>query len=182
MTWEKFSRTVLPGAESIEAYVSGSMNFIALTTAVHEDAHPVLKWDREDERNPVAWYVYHNGSPASQWGLATGWVNVNAIAPLPPMWGENPQPHLGNGFVLVLDGCADTQTMQGNALFPECLIADLHGVRSTIEAYSRNAGIKGRAQASACGLDVRAASKSLGYRLRVTAGGLKTDYRLDRWD
>lgn len=184
LTWEKFARTVLPGAEKIEAYIHSSlrMNFIAMTTAVHEDAPPVLKWDREDARNPVAWYLYHGGSLSSQWGLLSGWALVNAIVPLPPMWGEEPQPHLGEGFVLVLDGCRDSQTMQGNALFPECLRGDLHGVRSTIEAYSRNAGLKGYAQASACGLDVRAGNKALGYRLRVTTGGLQTEYTLDRWD
>lgn len=183
MTWDKFTRTVLPGAEKIEALVShGSMNFIGLTTAVHADAPPILKWDRAEARNPVAWYVYHGGSPASQWGLTPGWVDVTAITALPPMWGDNPQPHLGEGFVLVLNGAADTRTGQGNALFPECLNADLHAIRATIEAYSRRAEMQERENASACGLDVRKGSKSIGYRLRVTAAGLATEYMIDRWD
>lgn len=176
LTWEKFARTVLPGAEKIEVYLAHTMNFIALTTALNADAPPILKWG-----NPVAWYVYHGGSPPSQWGLAPGWAKVNAIVPLPPVWGDKPQPHLGDGFVLVIDGAVDSRTGQGNALFPECLIQDLHGVRSTIEAYSRRAEMHGRDQASACGLDLRAGSK-IGYRLRVTAAGLSTEYVVDRWD
>jgi hypothetical protein len=183
MTWEKFARTVLPGAEAIEVHIGvGSMNFIALTTAAHEDAPPILRWDRADRRNPIAWYVYHGGSPPSQWGLAPGWTRVTAIAALPTMWGDKPSPHLTEGFVLVLNGCADTQTGQGNALFPECLIDDLRPVRATIEAYSRGEQIAGREEASACGLDVRKGSTNLNYLLRVTTAGLKTDYRIDRWD
>lgn len=183
MTWEKFARTVLPGAEAIDAHIGNHrMGFIALTTAVHADAPPVLKWDREGARNPVAWYVYHNGSPASQWKLSPGWVKVTAIAPLPPMWGEKPLANLGEGFVLVLEGCADQAQGVGNALFPESLLGELHGVRSTIEAYSRRAEMQGREEASACGLDVRKGATSIGYRLRVTTAGMKTDYQLDRWD
>lgn len=178
MTWEKFVRTILPGAEAIEAHViSGRMNFIALTTAEHADAPVIHKWG-----NPVAWYVYNGGSPASQWGIAPGWAKVTAIVALPTMWGATPSPHLGEGFVLVLEGAADSQTGQGNAMFPECLIGDLHAIRSSIEAFSRRAEIKGRESASACGLDVRKGAKDIGYQLRVTTAGLKTTYRLDRWD
>lgn len=176
LTWSKFAKTVLPAAEAIEAYVSGGMmNFIALTTAEHADAPPILKWS-----NPFAWYVYNGGSPASQWGLTPGWATVTGIVQNPTMWGANPMSHLGEGFVLILDGCADTRTGQGNALFPECLMAELHSIRSTIEAFSRRAEMLGRESASACGLHV--GTKAIGYRLRVTVGGVKTDYQLDRWD
>lgn len=176
MTWDKFARVVLPGAEEMQAYVSGQMGFIALTTAVHEDAPRILKWD-----HPVAWYVYNGGSPASAWGLSTGWTDVTGIVPLPPMWGESPQPHLGDGMILVLRGCVDSREC-GNALFPECLRGEMHSVRSVIEAYSRGAKLSGREDASACGLDVRKQTGAIGYRLRVKAGGAWTDYKIDRWD
>ena len=177
MTWEKFIRSALPAAEAIECYVSGAMNFIATTTAVHADAPNIMKWD-----NPFCWYVYHGGSPCSQWGLSNGWTKVSAISPQPTMWGKNPQPHLGEGFILILDGAVDSRTGQGNALFPECLRGDLHGVRSTIEAYSRSAEMLGREEGSACGLDIRKGSKTLGYRLRVKSCGMWTEYKIDRWD
>lgn len=177
MTWEKFARVVLPGAEAIKCHITGHMDFIATTTAVNADAPNIMKWD-----NPFAWYVYHNGSSCLQWGLSPGWVKVNAISAQPTMWGDKPQPHLGDGFVLILDGCVDSRTGQGNALFPECLRGELHGVRATIEAYSRSAEMQGREEGSACGLDIRKGAKSLGYRLRVKSCGAWTDYKLDRWD
>jgi hypothetical protein len=177
MTWAKFEKTVLPGAEAIEVYVPAHGSFIALTGPVHADAPVILKWG-----NPFAWYVYHNGSACSRWGLSPGWAKVNALVAMPTMWGANPKPNLGEGFVLVIDGAMDQQKGQGNALFPECLLQDLHGVRSSIEAYSRNAEMQGRAEGSACGLDLRAGMKTIGYRLRVTTAGLKTDYMIDRWD
>jgi len=185
MTWEKFARVVLPAAEAIEAFVHGGsalMPFVSLTAPVNEDAPPILKWDRDDERNPFAWYLYHNGSKAQDWGIAGGWTKVNAIAPLPPMWGSAPMPHLGEGFILILDGAVDQRTGQGNALFPSCLRDELHAVRSVIEAYSRTATMAGRNQASASGLDIRKGALNIGYRLRVTVDGLQTDYTLDRWD
>ncbi len=177
MTWDKFARTILPTAEALEILVPTSGSFLALTTAVHADAPPVIKWDRDDERNPVAWYVYPNGSPASQWKLtARTWAKVNAITAFPNQWGSKPMPFVSDGVVLVIDGCADTRTGSGNALFPECLRDDLHGVRSTVEAYSRAAELGGREEASACGYDLRKSAAAC--RLRVAG----TEYHIDRWD
>lgn len=57
MTWDKFQRTILPGAIRVEAQVPTSTDrFAALVTAVDFDAPPILQWDRADARNPVSWY------------------------------------------------------------------------------------------------------------------------------
>lgn len=182
MTWEKFCRTVLPTAEQLEIAVPAHGGFIALTTAVHADAPPIMKWDREDERNPVAWYVYPGGSAATQWGLRAGaWARVTAIAPLPTLWGSRPSPFLGEGVVLVIEGAADSRD-SGNALFPECLKEELHGARPTIEAYSRGAQIGGRDQASACGYDIRKGNRGADCELRALSAGAWARYRIDRWD
>lgn len=181
MTWEKFSRTMLPHAEQLELRVPGRGRFIALTTAVHADAPPILKWDYAEERNPVAWYVYPGGSVANQWGLTGGsWTKVEAAASLPTLWGSRPSPFLGLGVVLVLQGAADTNLNAGNALFPECLKEELHAVRSTIEAYSRSAVLAGRAEATACGYDVR--KDAADCDLRTLINGAWTAYHIDRWD
>ncbi len=64
MTWEKFARTVLPDALSIEAQTPASPErFMALVTAANPDAPPILQWDTDDRRNPVSWY-YHAGIDA----------------------------------------------------------------------------------------------------------------------
>jgi hypothetical protein len=64
LTWEKFARTVLPDAITIEAQVpAGSERFMALVTAASADAPPILQWDADDRRNPTSWY-YHAGIDA----------------------------------------------------------------------------------------------------------------------
>lgn len=183
MTWEKFTRVVLPEAESVEMYVpGGNANFMALLTAQHADAPPILKWDRPERRNPVSAYVYHCGSQASSWKLTAGaWCIVTGIVSYPNMWGENPAPFLGDGVLFVLSGAADTRTGQGNALFPETLRGDLHGVRAVIEAYSKGAQIGGVDEASACGLAM-SKGQSADYLLRVKSRGQRSDYKIDRWD
>lgn len=185
ITWEKFARTVLPEATRLEFLVPyGASRFMAMTTAVHADAPPVLRWDREDARNPVAWYVYTSGSPAAQWGLSPGsWVRVNAIAPLPPLWGPHPKPHLGDGLMLVLDGAVDSGKGH-NGLFPESLNDELRQIRSTIEAYCGSAEVGGQDQASACGFDMRkTANKGRAQAtLRALVGGGWMAYHVDRWD
>ena len=181
MTWIKFAATVLPGATRMELDVPATGAFIAFTTAVHPAAPPILKWDREGRRNPVAWYVYPNGSPASQWGLAAGWRTVTAISALPTIWGDQPMPFLGEGVMLVLEGAAD-QGISGNALFPSFLRDDLHGIRATIEAYAGKATLHGREMASACGYDIRKSSGTINQDVRVMSGGQWTRYIIDRWD
>lgn len=181
MTWDKFARTVLPAATAMEVQVPAHGNFIAMTTAVHEDAPPILRWDGDGDRNPVAWYVYHGGSPAQQWGLrGNSWAKVEALSLLPTMWGEKPSPHLGEGVVIVIEGALDTRT-ESNYLFPETLRSELHGARAVIEAYSKGAKLAPPEGPAACGLDMRKGGQA-GYVLRVTGATGKTDYRIDRWD
>lgn len=57
MTWEKFARTVLQGATSIEVQIpASSARFAALVTAGQPDAPPILQWDSVEKRNPFSWY------------------------------------------------------------------------------------------------------------------------------
>jgi hypothetical protein len=55
MTWDKFQRTILPTAESIEVKVDNPNRFMALVTAADPSAPNILQWD-----NPFSWY-YHGG-------------------------------------------------------------------------------------------------------------------------
>ncbi len=190
MSWVKFQRDVMPRAAELLAFISsGREGFIALTTAANPEAPPILKWDTEAERNPVAWYVYHNGDVATNWNLQPGWVEVTAVTLLPTLWGSTPRPHLGTGAILLLKGCKDVQKASGersgNSLFPECLREDLHGVRSTIEAFSKSAVLHGGDEASACGLDFRAGGfhtgRRMGRLLAKTDTGW-TEYVIDRWE
>lgn len=174
MTWDKFARTVLPGALSMEVNVPAHGNFIAMTTAVHADAPPILKWN-----NPVAWYVYHGGSSAQQWGLRAGWCKVEAISLSPTAWGDRPSSFLHEGLVIVLAGAQDTRN-ESACLFPETLRNELHGVRSVIEAYSKGAKLGDAGGPAASGLHL--GKGTAGYVLRVKSATGITDYRIDRWD
>lgn len=187
MTWVKFRDKVLPMAEKVELLVQGHDNYTALVTAVHPDAPPILQWDRENCRNPVSSYVWVHGSGASQWGLrANEWREVAAIALSPHQWYGNEDgafyPHQGKGLIFVLDGAKESKGA-GLALFPETLRAELHGVRSVIEAHSRTGKIQGMDEPHAAGLAFSAAStKTWGNTFRVTVCGVASEYKLDRWD
>lgn len=180
MTWEKFARTILPEATDLRLLAPASGRYIALVTAEHADAPPILKWDRPEERNPVSWYVYPTGSPARQWGLeGNSWVEVTGITRFPSLYGSQPMPFLGEGVVAVLKGAVDSR-QAGNALFPELLSTEVHSVRSTIEAFSRGQTIGGREQASACGYDIRKDAAATMLRAQVNGGW--QEFRIDRWD
>ena len=58
MTWEKFKRTILPTAKSIEAKVENPNRLMALVTAKDSTAENILQWD-----NTFSWY-YHGGIDA----------------------------------------------------------------------------------------------------------------------
>lgn len=183
MTFAKFRRDVLPRALELEAMVPRHGQFCAFTTAVDRSAPPLLAWDSEECRNPYAWYVYHNGSPARQWSLVGDQrTAVAAIALMPSSWAgeEGRWAELGKRALLVLDGAHDVAN-RSLALFPECLRGELHGVRRTIEAHSRSSKLelppKGEQHASGLlvgdGCEVRLVVR--------TAEGLGS-YVIDRWE
>ena len=182
MTWVKFAATVLPTVESLELWVGeGADQYVALVTAVHADAPPILQWDRVDHRNPVSWYVYVEGSLPATWGLKPGrYHKVSAVALKPNLWGPTPLVNQGEGVVLVIDGARDSRN-PSLVIFPETLRSDLHSVRATVEAFSKAGKLVGAEEASANGLLL---SKGLTWnaQIRVTCSGSQQSYRLDRWD
>lgn len=185
MTFAKFRREVLPNALKIE-YVptSGYSTYCGLLTAVHADAPPILQWDSADPeaRNPVNWYVYNGGSPASAWGLIPGIaVDVTGICLKPSMWaGEELNKHQGTGALFILDGAKD-QRLPGLCLFPEVLRATLHEVRATIEAFSKANHPEGADQASANGILIGSSRDEQATFVVTTRDGTAR-YKIDRWD
>jgi hypothetical protein len=182
MTWEKFCKTVLFEAERIEYWVPGHGNFCALVTAVDPAAPPILQWDSAEARNPVSWYVYQMGSPAAQWGLPEhAFVPVTAVAYQPSMW-KGDFAHQGKSVLFLLAGAQDTGVKgAGLALFPEILKSEFHGIRATIEAFSRAGQLAGAEEASACGIRLQQ-GQPWAERFRVQSEGTVIDYVLDRWD
>ncbi len=184
MTWDKFSRTVLPKARSIEYFVGpADAAYVAIVTAANPDAPPILQWDKPERRNPASWYLYVNGSAPSRWNLKSGrWHPVTAVTLRPSSWYGATLPNQGKAAVFVLQDCRDTQHESGGGFFPESLRSEYHSIRRTMEAYANKATIQGRDQASACGISLQE-GVAWGFRFRVTPrNGLVATYRLDRWD
>ena len=170
-TWVKLAETVLPTAKAIELLVPAHGDFIALVTAVHPDSPPILQWDTTEHRNPVSWYRYHGGSPASRWMLsASKWVPVTAICLYPGRWFDGKCSH-GNEAMFILPGAVDSCN-DSLALFPETLKSEFHQIRSTIEAFSKANKLIGTEEASACGIC------AVGSHIR--SDGI--EYKIDRWD
>ena len=177
LTWDKFSRTVLPEARSIELFVpAGVASYGALVTAVDPEAPSMLQWG-----NPVSLYLYVNGSQPERWNLKSGsWHEVSAVALQPSMWGDDPTrlTHHGAGVFFLLRGAWDTGHKTGGGMFPESMKAEYREIRATLEAHFKNAKIQGAAEAEACGLLLSKGS-SWSTRVRVDDSSI---YSLDRWD
>ncbi|AKU93348.1 Phage protein [Labilithrix luteola] len=181
MTWEKFKRTVLPEAEQIEYLVPReACSYTAMVTAKDPSAPNMLQWD-----NPVSYYVYSNGSMPADWNLRSGeWAKVNAVVMRSWMWDESKSyDHLGAGAVFVLEGCKDRKYIRGAGMFPEHMRSEYHPIRRTLEAHFNQAVIAGRHEAEVCGV-VLCKGSSFGWSrlFRVTSRGMRTTYKLDRWD
>ncbi len=185
ITWDKFRRTVLPTAERVEVYfASGHVNFTHFTTAVDAEAQPLLQWDFEHARNPVGWYCWASGAPASQYGLSSGvYHDVTAIVLSPPHWDdENAFSHHDKRATFLIDGAHETRN-PSLALFPELLKGDLHAVRSVIEAHSNRGQLAGlTGQPHAMGPYVSSSKGGSALRVRVKTGGQRLEYTVDRWD
>ena len=179
MTLEKFLREVATTADTIEIHLGGGdHNFITLTTAVNVDAPKLFQWN-----HPFAWYVWHGGAPASQYGLAPGWLKLAGITRLPARWNDDGQrfKHHGDGFIMLLAGACETR-QPGATLFPSLLRSELHGVRSTIEAHSKSAQMHGLKESGAIGYDLRDGSNAYPATVRVSTAGRVQTYKIDRRD
>jgi hypothetical protein len=185
MTWEKFSRTVLPTAETIEYFVpTSNQAYMGMVTAQNPEAPPIIQWDFEDNRNPVTWYFYVNPSAPDRWNLKAGvYQPVTAIVLQPSMWNNAKNfAHQGEKVFFILKDAKDTDYHRGCGFFPVFLKSEYHGVRATMEAYAKNAVLTGQDQASACGIGLQKGS-NWNHVFRVTAqNNLRVSYQLDRWD
>ncbi len=135
VTLEKFMRDVLPSAAFIEYRVPVFGRFAALTTAVDADAPPILQWDSNGSRNPVAWNFAVQPAKAEDYSLVPGeLVTVEAIVHSPNNWFGHYE-HNGKGVFMLLQGAADKRALPGGGLFVEHLRGDLQPYRKTIQAY-----------------------------------------------
>jgi hypothetical protein len=119
-----------------------------------------------------------------EWNLgANSYCPVTAIVLQPSMW-HHPQKfiHQGEGVFFILKNAKDKEHTQGSGLFPEILKHEYYPIRSTLEAYSQNAAIEGKDEATACGIGLsKNGSAQLVFRV-TNQDNLKVIYQIDRWD
>ena len=175
MTWVKFLSKVLPNAISMQVRLTSRMNFYGMATASDPDAKPIHQWDREEARFPFSTYLYVGGSTPRDWGLeGKEWALVTGIAVTP---GAD-LPNHGNQALFILDGAKD-QRGADMAIFPETLKAELHSIRATIEAFSRNNRLEGASEGTGNGVIV--GGKDV-VQIMVKTDLGSTLCTIDRWD
>ena len=151
MPWDKFEKEILPDALEIELSVPQQGPFFGLVTAVNPETPPILQWDGEP-RNPVSWFFYHGGSPASKWNLIPKlWTKVNAICLKPCHWYSDKFAHQGGGIFFILQGAHET-VGSGLCLFPEILRSEYREIRSVLEAHSKNMKLENPLEGTANGI------------------------------
>jgi len=174
MTWDKFQRTALEGALSIEYQVPHtSVQFGALVTAANAEAPPILQWDDAAKRNPVS--VYSAQSEPSNWGLQPGsFVTVSMITPMPYHWNGATTPNQKQGVLLALDGCSDRNRRTGGGFLPEFLRSDLREIRSALDAYAKQATVQ-QVEGPICGLALMNTSEVATAAAKAAPLGQDTD-------
>ncbi len=185
MSWEKFASKILPTVRLMQLMVpGGSSNFCAYTTAVHSDAPPILQWDSEESRNPVAWYVYNNGTLPRQWGLDQySPVEVVGVAAQPDFFPGSPPTHRKPTALLILRDCVDSKN-NSLGLFPEYMRSELHSVRSVVEAHSNSQALGGADDGQLCS-GLRISERGVNREIEllcVIVGGASVRYRIRSWD
>lgn len=105
---------------------------------------------------------------------------MTGVCLCPSNW-HDPKNHYGDGVIFILEGAKDSGYKEsGNAIFPETLKSEFHGIRSTIEAYSKKAIIGGYDEASACGVMFGKGGSSKIFE--VISNGISAKYKIDRFD
>jgi hypothetical protein len=186
MTWEKFIKKVLPTASELMFIAQSGARFLpfsTLTTAVNQDAPPIIRWDQPGVRNPMAWYFWHGGAVPSQYNLKAGLHRVLAILPRPDILTSSSEI-TSVGQMLVIEGARDQRT-PGAALFPEILRHELHPVRSVIEAFSNSQKLVKVEEQPAAGLLLDSRWRTDGHNIQLgvtTTEGLAFRVEIDRWE
>ena len=168
MSWAAFKEKILPEALEI-VWEGGNYALASMTTQIHADSKPILRWDTPEKRNPVGWWI-----PTSPWSVPSGPYKVRGVLKSVPSW--TTESEVLPGEMIWLDSC-DVKHDTYSGLFPECISPDLRDVRSVIEkfnAMSKQSGVS-HAQAHCIrmspGLQFERSKLVLNVRLKNT--GLK---------
>ena len=187
LTFASFVNTVVPSAKTIE-YELSSYPTLHFSITGLPGTKPLMQW--HSSTNLVSHYTYHWPLAATKHNLKAGWVTVAAIIPAAELWEGMPATrtlplsdelvgegesgskrykhgHRGWSYLLCLEGARDG--CEESCLFPQSMKKEFHGVRSTIEAYSRSHGIPKPAddEPMVGGIMVKKSSSDMNHLFRV---------------
>lgn len=185
VTWRKFSEKVMPAAVSMRCFIPATRwAYVALVTATHAEAPPILQWDHPEQRNPVSWYFYREGATPERFNLQAGvWQEVQGIIRPPAFWGQGTHArHFSEGCIFLLRHARDLNSGQGIALLPEMLRAEYREIRAVIEAHSRTQTLSIPDDPPVCGVGFQKGGMWDIDVAVITSGNVKTIYTIDRWD
>ena len=118
-----------------------SVNFCCLATASDPDAKPIMRWDTDEQRNPVSYYMYQDAKTADFFNINARKAHILGIVRYPNMWYDTDQ-HTGtprDGLMFIVNGAIDgNYGNSGLGMFPDSIKPELYPIRRTIEYYSQN--------------------------------------------
>ena len=191
MDFERFSKDVLPKAQSIkvrfpegaplmpgfgghhQSYMGQRRLLIAFSTAVEADAPPILAHDVPGDRNPVSYYTYKDGVYLRDFGLNDGGVYECTGVINPDFRGPLQHP------VFLIKGAGDKKS-PGAGIFSEDLKSDLRNnraFRSFIETYSNMTKLEPGVGEPAAGVAVNSRVPTI---VEVNDGKFIRTYKIDR--
>jgi hypothetical protein len=183
MSFSTFVRKVLPNAQKIEYRLPNSIGLYYFITGL-PGSKPLMQW--HDDTNRVSWYTQITPVNVATHGLYLDWTPVPYIIPFPHLWDGIPATttfplaedvasafkyyHSKNSFryLIGLKGIEEPGDLE-LCLFPTLMKSEFHGVRSTIERYSRMGRIeKPRGAAMVGGIGINRSSHNGNHVFRVT--------------
>jgi len=174
----KLIKLIRAGVEGIDVMIPGGQSkiFSSLTTAVHADAKPILRWDDEDNRNPICGYAYTNPVYPTTWGLHP--YNWEPVLGLVPHYEEMNRPvselteqQIHEARFVLVNG-HDNHPQVNLPLFSSTLRPELHEVRSVIEAFCKTTFLQEVDQG------LVQIQPMIGLKFRLTLDGAQTVYEI----
>lgn len=136
ITLHKFLNSVVQYANKIYVHCPRHVSdYSAYTTAEYMDSPCIIKWDHEEQRNPISMYMYRDGSTPDIWNITPGDVECVGIANYPKDLYSNTASD--KGVLFILKGAKDTYN-RSSAIFVDNLIPEFYPIRKVIEAYSES--------------------------------------------
>lgn len=177
VTWAVFEETI-KAARKIEVKLEDrNMAFVGITTQEVSGSRPILQWDHEDHRNPLSHFFFNGGSTPRQWGIHSGWKEVQGIMYAPWMFSLPKATHFDPFAVLVLPEM-QCKLVTGSALFPEHLKSEFHQIRSSVEALSGSGSLKVMTPG---GNGLAVGGKDSDAVIRLTFDHSVGYFKVDRW-